>query len=415
MGENTQARAKVLFCDPSASFMHWTEDMKRAGCNWDIERFDNLQSGLQMLAARHYDAIVVAAPATPDREVGYLRQVMQAAPHCVRVLFTPVLSSNYLIKALDVVHRVCLNSNSFEETIALVDQAIASNRMLSHEKVRRSMAAFKQLPSPPSIFHELTRQLNSERTTSEHIANVVAKDPALTARLLRIVNSSYFGMRNPVSNIQQAVTLIGTRTLRGLALAGHFGRHYREAKGWGLFSLEALQARSLMVARLAQTLAKVATKDPLVRDQAFLAGLLLDIGMVMLATEQGEAYTKIFAYAAKHQKSLDLVEMKAFGVTHAQLGANLLTQWNLPPMVVDAVLYHHRPGDYFQNGLTPMAIAHAADALLPPLEARVDVRINAELDREFLARAGLDELLPKWKMEANGFRLQAERSVSGSV
>jgi hypothetical protein len=107
--------------------------------------------------------------------------------------------------------------------------------------------------------------------------------------------------------------------------------------------------------------------------------------------------------------------MKAFGVTHAQLGANLLTQWNLPPMVVDAVLYHHRPGNYFQNGLTPMAIAHAADALLPPLEARVDVRINAELDREFLIRAGLDELLPKWKMEANGFRLQAERSVSGSV
>lgn len=104
--------------------------------------------------------------------------------------------------------------------------------------------------------------------------------------------------------------------------------------------------------------------------------------------------------------------MKAFGVTHAQLGANLLTQWNLPPMVVDAVLYHHRPGDYFQKGLTPLAIAHAADALLTPLESRVDVRINAELDTAFLERAGLDTLLPKWKMEANGFRLQAERSVS---
>lgn len=412
MGEVVQARPKVLFCDPSGSFLQWTEDMKRAGCDWQIERFDHLQSGLEMLAARHYDAIVVAAPATPDRELAYLRQVMQAAPQCVRVLYTPVLSSNYLIKALDVVHRVCLNTNSMAETIGLVEQAIASNRQLSQEKVRRSMAAFKQLPSPPSIFHELTRQLNSERTTSTHIAAVVAKDPALTARLLRIVNSSYFGLPNPVSNIQQAVTLIGTRTLRGLALAGHFGRHYKEAQGWGLFSLEGLQARSLMVARLAQTLAKVATRDPLIRDQAFLAGLLLDIGMVMLATEQGEAYTKIFGYAAKHKQALDLVEMKAFGVTHAQLGANLLTQWNLPPMVVDAVLYHHRPGDYFQNGLTPMAIAHAADALLPPLTARVDVRINAELDIEFLERAGLDELLPKWKMEANGFRLQSQRSAA---
>jgi putative nucleotidyltransferase with HDIG domain len=412
MGEASQSnRPKMLFCNPSGSFLDWSEEIKRVGCDWVIERVDYLQSGLEILAGRQFDAIVVAAPATPDRELGYLRQVMQAAPHCVRILYTPVLSSNYLVKALDVVHRVCLNSNSLQETISLVEQAIASNRMLSADKVRRSMAAFKQLPSPPSIFHELTRQLNSERTTSQHIATVVAKDPALTARLLRIVNSSYFGLRNPVSNIQQAVTLIGTRTLRGLALAGHFGRHYKSAGGWTLFSLEGLQARSLMVARLAQALAKVATKDPLVRDQAFLAGLLLDIGMVMLATEQAEAYGKIFGYAAKHRVALNQVEIKAFGVTHAQLGANLLTQWNLPPMVVDAVLYHHNPADYFQNGLTPVAIAHAADALLPALDNRAGVQINAQLDRDFLICAGLDELLPKWKMEANGFRLQAKKSA----
>lgn len=414
MGETALGVPRVLFCDPSGSFLQWAQDIKAAGANWQIDRFDNLQTALQRLVAYPYAAVVVAAPATPDREITYLRQVMQAAPQSVRVLYTPVLSSNYLIKALDVVHRVCLNSNGLVETISLVEQAIASNKMLTHEKVRRSMAAFKQLPSPPSIFHELTRQLNSERTTAEHIAAVVAKDPALTARLLRIVNSSYFGLRNPVSNIQQAVTLIGTRTLRGLAIAGHFGRHYKEPQGWDLFSLDALQARSLMVARLAQSLAKVATKDPLVRDQAFLAGLLLDVGMVMLATEQGEAYNKIFGYAAKHDKSLDQVELKAFGVTHSQLGANLLTQWNLPPMVVDAVLYHHRPADYFQNGLTPLAIAHAADALLPPLKTRIELPVNAQLDTGFLARAGLDELLPKWKMEANGFRLESQRSALNS-
>jgi len=412
MGDADLTRPRVLFCDPSGSFLQWTESMKVSGCRWQMERLDNLQAALGLLKTAKFDAVVVAAPATPDRELAYLRQVMEVAPHCVRILYTPVLSSNYLIKALDVVHRVCLNNDHTAETVTLIEQAIASNRLLSQEKVRRSMAAFKQLPSPPSIFHELTRQLNSERTTAQHIAGVVAKDPALTARLLRIVNSSYFGLQNPVSNIQQAVTLIGTRTLRGLAIAGHFGRHYKQASGWNIFSLEALQARSLMVARLAQTLAKVATKDPLVRDQAFLAGLLLDIGMVMLATEQAAAYTKVFGYAAKHQAPLDQVEMKAFGVTHAQLGAHLLTQWNLPPMVVDAVLFHHNPQAYFQGGLTPLALAHVADAMLPSLKSGSNVTMNAQLQNDFLERAGIDQWLPKWKMEANGFRLEAERSAT---
>jgi len=412
MSATAQARPRILFCDPSGSFLRWAEEVSGAGASWDIDRVDHLQSGLQMLASRHFDAVVVAAPASPERELSYLRQLMQAAPNCVRILYTPVLSAAYLAKALDVVHRVCLNSNTREETVALIDQAVASNRQLSHESVRRSMAAFKQLPSPPSIFHELTRQLNSERTTSQHIAGVVAKDPALTARLLRIVNSSYFGLRQPVSNIQQAVTLIGTRTLRGLALAGHFGSHYKQAKEWNLFSLEALQARSLMVARLSQALAKAAGGDAMLRDQAFLAGLLLDVGMVMLANEQSQSYAKIFGYAAKHNKPLAQVELKAFGVTHAQLAANLLTQWNLPPMVVDAVLYHHDPAGYFQKGLSPTAIDHVADALLPPLDSRLNLRINAEIDLDFLARAELDQYLPKWKMEANGFRLQSERSAT---
>jgi len=411
MGEKTQARPKILFCDPTGSFLRWSEDMKSAGAQWDIERVDHLQSGLQMLASRKFDAIVVASPASPERELAYLRQIMSQSIGCVRVLYTPVLSSTYLAKALDVAHRVCLNSNSHEETIALIEQAVASNRQLSQERVRRSMAAFKQLPSPPSIFHELTRQLNSERTTSEHIAAVVSKDPALTARLLRIVNSSYFGLRQPVSNIQQAVTLIGTRTLRGLALAGHFGSHYKEAKDWNLFSLDSLQARSLMVARLAQALAKVAGGDAMLRDQAFLSGLLLDVGMVMLANEQSQSYAKIFGYAAKHNKPLAEVELKAFGVNHAQLGANLLTQWNLPPMVVDAVLYHHNPEGYFQKGLSATAIAHVADALLPSLESRLQLPLNAQLNREFLIRNDLDQFLPKWKMEANGFRLTAEKAA----
>lgn len=411
MTDTAQAKLKILFCDPTARNLSWSESMKQARCDWIIDRVDSFDAALSLDASKGYDAVLVAVAASPERELAFFRQLRVQSPSCVRILYTPMLSSTALSKALDVVHRVCLESSAPPDTIGLVEQAISSNRLLAQPKLLRSMAAFKQLPSPPSVFHELTRQLNSERTTAQHISALVAKDPALAARLIRIVNSSYFGLSKPISNIQQAVTLLGTRTIRGLALAGHFGSHYKAAPGWNAFDLEALHSRALMVARLAQSLARIATKDPFIRDQAFLSGLLLDVGMVMLATEQAAAYTKVFGYAAKHNRPLFDVEMKAFGVTHAQLGASLLTQWNLPPMVVDAVLHHHTPKEQSQVGLTPLALVHVADALLPSLDTRPGTKASAILDTDFLAQAGLLEFLPKWKMEANGYRLQAQRSV----
>lgn len=411
MIDNQGTKSRVLFCDTNSRYAHWSDVMKRAGANWIVDRVDSLQSGLALAKTHTYDAVLVSVLTSHERELAFLRQIMTQFPTTVRILYTPMLSPTSLSKALDVTHSVCLDSASAQDVIDLVERAIAASRQLSEPKLLRSFAAFKQLPSPPSVFHELTRQLNSERTTAQHIAAVVAKDPALAARLLRIVNSSYFGLSQSISNIQQAVTLLGTRTIRGLALAGHFGSHYKSDSRSTLFSLEALQSRSLMVARLAQSLARVAGGDALLRDQAFLSGLLLDVGMVMLASEQADAYVKIFGYTAKHNRSLSDVELKAFGVTHADLGACLLTKWNLPPRVIEAVQHHHTPAAYTQTGLTPLAIAHVADALLPSLNTQPSIQANATLDTEFLAQAGLMAFLPKWRMEANGFRLQAKQAV----
>jgi len=411
MTDNQRTQSRVLFCDTNSRYADWSDVMKRAGANWIVDRVDSLQSGLALASTHRYDAVLVSAITSPERELAFLRQIMTQFPKTVRILYTPMLSPTSLSKALDVTHSLCLDSTSAQDLIDLVERAIAASRQLSEPKLLRSFAAFKQLPSPPSVFHELTRQLNSERTTAQHIAAVVSKDPALAARLLRIVNSSYFGLSQSISNIQQAVTLLGTRTIRGLALAGHFGSHYKSDSRSTLFSLDALQSRSLMVARLAQSLARIAGGDALLRDQAFLSGLLLDVGMVMLASEQTDAYTKIFGYTAKHNRSLSDVELKAFGVTHADLGACLLTKWNLPPRVIEAVQHHHNPAAYTQSGLTPLAVAHVADALLPSLNTQPSIQANATLDTEFLAQAGLVEFLPKWRMEANGFRLQAKQAV----
>lgn len=410
VSSSASTRHKVLFCDPYGTYLTWTTEIRNAGADWDVFRVDSLNSALELVRDNQFAAVIVSTISAPERELAFLRVLSSKFPKSARIMYSPVMTPNLLSRSLDVAHRVCLNSEPLEVLIQQVNQSISSNEKVLGAKVRRSLAAFKQLPSPPSIFNELTRLLNSEQTTSSHIAGVVSKDPALAARVLKVVNSSYFGLPNPVSDIQQAVTMIGVRTLRALALSGHLGRHYRAMDSWKGFSLSQYQARALMVGRLAQQLARTVSRDPLLRDQTFLAGLLLDVGMLMLASEQAAGYQKVINFSAKKGQSLHDVEARAFGVNHSQLGAALLSQWNIPPLVVDAVLYHHAPSEYHQKGLTPVALAHVADALLPPLQSNAGSSLTAELDEAYLVDNALDEYLPKWRMEANGFRLQSKRA-----
>lgn len=404
--------SEILYCDAEGRHLTWASQMLHAGASWEITRADSLKSACQLARQRKFDAIVVLCTSVAEPEFKFLRQLQQITPASVRVLLTGVVNPKVLSTSVELAHRIALQSEPQAQLINQIDQAIQSNRTISRDKVKGSLAAFKRLPSAPSVYNELNIQLQSLTTTSAHLAAVIAKDPTLVARLLRVVNSSYFGLQNPVSNIEQAISLLGTRTLRSLALSSHFASHYGGLAGWSGFQIEAFMQRSALVARLTQTLVKSVSKDAVLRDQAFLGALLADIGMLMLASEQGAAYAKVFSFAAKHGLSLHEVELKAFGVTHAELGAALLSRWNIAPMVVDAVLYHETPAVYAEKGLTPLAVVHVADALIPGLDTSPQVRSNASLDEAFLRRAGLEEMLPKWRMEANGFRLQSLREAS---
>ncbi|MBV1788308.1 HDOD domain-containing protein [Marinobacterium sp. D7] len=409
-GSHTTAPLKILFIDPHAAFVTWGSGLVQYGCNWQVVRTDDGRAALTMLAETNFDAVIVAALSSFEREIGILRQVASAKPKTARILLSPALSAANLAKALDVVHRNIFQGSSIEEIVSSVEQTVMVTRQLYRDKVVRSFAAFRQLPSPPSIYHELSRALNSDRTSTRDISAIVERDPALAARILRLVNSSYFALSRHISNLNEAVTLLGVRTVRGLSLAGHLNAHYPEASAWKVFSFDMMSQRALCVARLAQEICTPYGKGQALKDQAFLAGLLLDIGMLMLAAEQGQGYLKVMKYAARKQLPLHVVERMAYGVTHAELGAYLLNMWNLAPQVVEAVLLHHEPDEAVGDSFTPLSAAHIADALLPSIGNELDLDLSASLSENYIDRINAKQYLPSWKMQANGYRLRMRES-----
>lgn len=404
---------KILFIDPYAAFVTWGGDLSRQGCGWQIIRSDDIHAALDLFKQTAFDAIIVASLSSFERDLGVLRQAAAIRPRTVRILLSAPLSATKLAKALDVTHRSIFQGSAAEEIIAAVEQTVAVTRRLYRDKVVRSYAAFRQLPSPPAIYQELNEALNSDRASSRDIAGIVERDPALAVRILRLVNSSYFGLGRQINSLTEALTLLGLRTVRGLALSGHLNAHYPNAGSWTVFSFERLNQRSLSVARLAREICKPYGHGSVLMDQAFLAGLLLDIGMLMLAAEQGAGYLKVMRFAARKQMPLCRVEQMAYGVTHAELGAYLLNMWNISPQVVEAVQLHHTPDESACNGFTPLSAVHIADALLPSVDNEFNLDLSSALSTKHVEQINANLHLPTWKMQANAYRLRMNREQQG--
>lgn len=196
------------------------------------------------------------------------------------------------------------------------------------------------LPAAPRVVPELMKLLNQTDVDSSKVVRLVSFDPALTANVLRICNSAYFGAATPTSDLQEAVTRLGFQQVYQLVAAATGARMLVAAQpGYGLDQGE-LWKHSVAVAVTAQLMAKKLGDDD---NLVFTAALLHDIGKIILSQALQSVYPKLVKETENNQLSLLESEKKILGVQHAEVGARLLERWKFPPNIVSAVWFHHTP------------------------------------------------------------------------
>jgi putative nucleotidyltransferase with HDIG domain len=195
------------------------------------------------------------------------------------------------------------------------------------------------------------------------VGELVARDPALSAKLIHLANSAVFGLQLEVASPKDAVTYLGLETTRALVLMAHSFAFFDQVIP-SRFSIEHLQAHSLNTAHIARRIAEAEGQESQQADQAFTAGLLHDIGKLVLAANLPEAFSQALAMAAEQRRSLWETESQIFGASHAEIGAVLLGHWGLPLPVLQAVAGHHCPelGGQFP-GFSTVTAVHVADVL----------------------------------------------------
>lgn len=228
------------------------------------------------------------------------------------------------------------------------------------EKLQQLVQTIRDLPALPEVVVRVMRMAEDPRSDAQGIARVIATDQAMAARVLKLANSAFYGLPRRVSTLSEAVVILGFRTIKNLAIAAStFELLNREVAGYWLQRGE-LWRHSLACAIGAQLIARRAQLP--VSEEAFVAGLLHDIGKVAINLFVREQFDQIMERALQDRIPFVEAEQAILGFNHAMAGGLIAEKWNLPPQLVSVIKYHHQPSS--SPDKDPMiSVVHLADLL----------------------------------------------------
>jgi HD-like signal output (HDOD) protein len=237
--------------------------------------------------------------------------------------------------------------------------------------------------------------LKSEDPSLERAGEIVAKDIGLTTKILTLVNSAFFGLGRPIAHPSEAAVFLGTETLRALVLSLQVFSQFSQVQ-LKEFSVENLWKHSWATGVLARRLCEFEEADRATTDEAFIAGLLHDVGKLVLASNHPAQLEENIRQARQKRLTLWEQEYQAYNASHAELGGYLLGEWGLASGVVEAVAFHHRPVHARCQKFSALTAVHAANTL--GRKGPGECGLNTQpLSLEYLRGLDLAERAEGWK------------------
>src|SRR4051812_39035890 len=339
--ETARDPLRVLFVDDDACVLGGLADaLRRRPAGWDARFALGGQAGLDVIGAQRFDVVVSDLSMPGVDGVDVLTRVREAQPDAVRIVLSGGAEPGPALATARVAHRYLAKPFREEHLRAAIERAWRLRSLLREEGWRRAAGGVMALPSCPRIYTELTELAAGPDATANDAAAIVERDIAMTAKVLQLVNSAFFGLGRRISRIPEAIHYLGLDTLRALVLHAGAFEAFAPTRPIDGFDIGALQRRSHLAARIARRLAP----DPRTRDAAFTAGMLHGVGLLVLARQDPYVFAEAIADAQHAAIPLHEVEYAHHGSSHAELGAYVLGIWGLPEPIVDGVAHHHRIG-----------------------------------------------------------------------
>jgi HD-like signal output (HDOD) protein/CheY-like chemotaxis protein len=390
-------KKRVLFVDDESLVLDGLRrSLRPMGAEWDMAFVESGEKALDIMCHLPFDVVIADMRMPQMNGAQLLEEVWKRFPKTVRLILSGHADPELILECVGTAHQYLSKPCQATDLKAAISRASGLEQSLRDESLRNLVSRLDRVPSIPSLYAEMVEKLQDPDVGAEEIGEIVLKDLAMTAKNLKLVNSAFFGLGREVSSPTDAVTYLGLDTIKSLVLSIHAFSQFNNAK-FGGFSIDALWAHSQKTAGAAKEIAQIEDAGPKVMDEAFVAGLLHDIGKLILASNFAAEYDSVLETAAGRTATLLEAEQQTFGANHAEIGGYLLGLWGLPVAVVEAIALHHQPSNSPSLAFGPLAAVHAANGFLNLERNGGKGSLGEELDLKYLGALGLEYRLDAWR------------------
>lgn len=339
-------RQRVLFVDDEAAILEGLRAVLRPQRReWDMVFALGGPAGLQEVESSRFDVVVTDMRMPVLDGAALLTRVKELQPHAVRLVLSGQTDAQTALKSVFTAHQFLAKPCDAEKLRSVVKRCCDLNALLAGDDLRALAGDVSVLPAAPTTYLAISKALGDPNSSINDVARIVEREPILCLKVLKVVNSAFFGLPRAVSSVSQAATYLGTLALRDLALAMETLAGQRTKKtAVPAASYLAFQTNSLAVGLLAR---RWFGSERRKADEAFVAGMLRDMGHLVLAGRNDDT-------PASHEQ-------------HAAVSAYLLGLWGIPHAVLEAVAFHEHPERVEHSTLEVVDVVHACDAFVSRL------------------------------------------------
>ncbi len=324
-----------------------------------------------------------------------LMAIQEQHPNIIRIMLTGQADDESVFRTIGVVHQFLAKPSDPNILKEVLTRACALQELMVNTNLKSLVSSLGSLPSLPVVYNQLREALKDPECAISDIAKIIEQDMAMSAKVLQLVNSAFFGLFKTIDSPAHAVNLLGLDTVKALVLGvGVFSEI--KPDNHKSFSAVELWSHSVTTAAFAKKIAQTETDQKEIVDNSFIAGMIHDIGKLLLFSYLQEQFLEAVETATETNMSLVECEQDVFSANHCDVGGYLIGLWGLPGPVIEAITFHHRLDSYPSTTFSPAIAVHAADVIYYKLYPDQAIGGPPELDEEYLKLAGVGGKLEKW-------------------
>jgi len=392
---NAAVKKGVLFVDDEPNILAGVRRMLRS-LRQDFEFFfaENGPEALTVME-RHPVAIIVSDMRMPGMDgAQLLTEVQKRHPQTIRIMLTGHAEEESIMRTVNIVHQLLAKPCEPDILKETLIRSSALHSLITDEVLKGLVSGLGTLPSLPAIYNKLVNVLKDPESVLDDVAAIIEQDVAMTAKLLQMVNSSFFGLFQKVDSTGRAVKLLGLETIQNLVLGMQVFAGTKIASAD--LHPETLWHHSISVAQATKQIALRATDDIDLINNCYIAGMLHDVGRLLLVSKMGDQYAKAVSSARANGTTLTAAEKELFQTTHAEVGAYLMGLWGFHVDIFEALAFHNNLNAYHKKAFSAALAVHIADYCYYQLYPDNAIGNMPTLNQEYIDSMQLAEELESW-------------------